>query len=552
MDRNFKWDSDVDPSLLVFLPETMGDMNPPKATGWITISEFIYDEDRSIHGSLHSVMVPRSFEIDFEFGSGWIGNELGDFQIEGWNSIENFSDGLSVNEHGCEIEFLCNGRKPAGSPQWQFDVSQPFIWFWDAYKIGNEWRYLSEGGNEKPLIRITSDNQGWKIETRAAELQCFLAATSKMALFQFEIAKPQREFDGKRFEAETKNSFAKFHYSEYPGIGLSRNMGWKSLEGRFLVSGNFNKTRPRILSWLFDSQEEYGDFIIGADSSGEDVVASSSPDSFKQICSEFESAPGYLTPVFFKREVLDKYIARPSIFRVSATRLECSNLWGIDLSINEYDLVVVYLGDIGERIPREEHKHWICYNVFPEGGIDEGRFRRDFLGQWCDSPDDISGIKSEYTAINSLCRELFGFNLWKAPDSNLKSQIDSLIAPTSRDRAALVSPVLTLTKWLVDSIDHKSIIRFSEGEIKKGTKPLETVEFLFDHAQWPHDLIIFLRSLQGLRSRGGIAHLSNSESEKAFSRLGITGDDAASDFKMITSQLLNAMKTVTSTSSSPQ
>jgi hypothetical protein len=69
------------------------------------------------------------------------------------------------------------------------------------------------------------------------------------------------------------------------------------------------------------------------------------------------------------------------------------DLWGVDISFNSGGLVEVYLGDLGRDLPAAEWGHWQSYNVPPQGMMDEGRFRRDFLNQPANSKDPAGGLQ---------------------------------------------------------------------------------------------------------------------------------------------------------------
>src|SRR3989344_9095942 len=69
-------------------------------------------------------------------------------------------------------------------------------------------------------------------------------------------------------------------------------------------------------------------------------------------------APHFLTRVFFKKEVLDKYYDKPSKYSVNDGYLfyikeNGINEWGMPIDNNAKDCVMAYLGDLG-KMPYEE------------------------------------------------------------------------------------------------------------------------------------------------------------------------------------------------------
>ena len=96
------------------------------------------------------------------------------------------------------------------------------------------------------------------------------------------------------------------------------------------------------------------------------------------ILNESLGKTPFLTPVYFRPEVLRKYYDAPQRYKVETGYLRCVGLWGIPFERRTDDLVQVWLGDLGQ-IPHIDQRHWRTHCVQPPGtGISEARFRRDF------------------------------------------------------------------------------------------------------------------------------------------------------------------------------
>lgn len=87
--------------------------------------------------------------------------------------------------------------------------------------------------------------------------------------------------------------------------------------------------------YSYNETKEYLDYIIGIDEYGEPKSYTSNPDKLSNYFGANPGAPHYLTPVFFKKEVLQRYLSRPDIFSVEAGYLRCQCLWGIEID-NEH------------------------------------------------------------------------------------------------------------------------------------------------------------------------------------------------------------------------
>ena len=99
--------------------------------------------------------------------------------------------------------------------------------------------------------------------------------------------------------------------------------------------------------WPFaddDESEQDVAFIVGIDSVGNPVESTSNP---KKLANFFGVNPGacnYMTPVYFRREVLQKYYSEPERYSVVDGRVSCLSLWicRIDNDLDSH--VVVFLG----------------------------------------------------------------------------------------------------------------------------------------------------------------------------------------------------------------
>jgi hypothetical protein len=113
--------------------------------------------------------------------------------------------------------------------------------------------------------------------------------------------------------------------------------------------------------WPFDKGEEQRQvsFIIGVNEDGENVEYTSDPDRLSNYFGANPEAPNYLTPIYFRREVLSKYYAEPQRYTVSDGLLSCLGLWGCRIDNDLESSVAVFLGDLGRDLPYEERLHGV-------------------------------------------------------------------------------------------------------------------------------------------------------------------------------------------------
>jgi hypothetical protein len=79
--------------------------------------------------------------------------------------------------------------------------------------------------------------------------------------------------------------------------------------------------------WPFESAEEYPEFIIGEDEHGRPVRYTCDPDQLANYFGKNDHALHYLTPVHFRKEVLQKYYDRPELYSVSDGGVRCAAPW---------------------------------------------------------------------------------------------------------------------------------------------------------------------------------------------------------------------------------
>lgn len=490
----------------------------PNPVGWIVVDEHFFTPAE--HGSRGCVLVDAGNEATALEDTTWIGRGLGEFSV--WtspNGDHGCENGLA-EERGVVTEFFVQVRKATGGTTSQIDVSHPFLWFWDAFQVTNGWRYVSASGREHELIRYELSDDAWKVEVRVQELRTFLKTYGKSAVLQLDYVTKVATGGFSRVDDEFRNEWAHVDFHAIADfLTGNERPSMSRLFGQSVLTGQDAARRPR---WEeFHSATEYPDFIYGIDAtSGAHLTHTCDPDALGTYFDEDNSRLHYLTPVYFKRAVLQDYVAEPARYEVTPFHLSCLSLWGVDISINSAGLVEVYLGDIGSKIPHEEWGHWRTHNVPPEGRMEEGRFRRDFLGQWASSPDPIGDLRRARDAANVAATRTLGGDLWRPLPPDLALQYRSLMGPLTDDSSAMIGPLLTIAKVFIDGLDAK-VLKAAVGGAEKDEKSLSLLRRPLSSLGDTADSSKVLRDLYALRSRGGVAHLSNSASKAALAELGI-------------------------------
>jgi hypothetical protein len=281
--------------------------------------------------------------------------------------------------------------------------------------------------------------------------------------------------------------------------------GFSSLLRQYVVLSSRTSRVPRFEEHR--AEVMYPAFIYGLDSStGEPLLHTCDPDQLGTYFDPDNSRLHYLTPVNFKREVLIPYAQEPNRYRLRRSRLECLSLWGLDMSLNSAGVVEVYLGGLGRDLPSDEWGHWLTYNVMPEGRMEEGRFRRDFLNQFAASPDIPSDLRRARDEAAAATERLFGTPVWRPLGEDITPEYESMIGPLSEDPVALQGPLILLAKCFVDAIDPAAL-KALLGDAQSGEKSLSLLGRAAERLGGSRDDVEGLRSLYEVRSAGGFAHL---------------------------------------------
>lgn len=302
--------------------------------------------------------------------------------------------------------------------------------------------------------------------------------------------------------------------------------------------------------WPFEEtkNEQYVSFIIGTNPDGSVKEFTSNPEALSNYFGANPGSPHYLTSVFFRREVLQKYYAEPERYSVEDGYLRCLSLWGIQIDNSHPTHVVAFLGDLGRDLPYREQLHWKQFNVQPppppDPGISETCFRRAFLAQFAE-PESVDLIfRQEYHRLSNAWREKFGWPLFLDPKPGDEHVLQAIHIPVTNSQSELDEQILRLAKLLVDSLNEEELAKavLERGDDEKGISKFE--RFLqgkgFAHTG---EIIRFWRDLQRLRSTGA-AHRKGEAYQKHMDRLGLTGKRGPDVMRTLLARAVAALQTL--------
>jgi len=411
-------------------------------------------------------------------------------------------------------------REFNGMKENYLEIQEEFRLYHNLYKDPKRDVFVKiyDDGNEEDAVVI--ENKQVKIRTKL--LKNYIAA-KQMALAIY--------FENFRYSTEefTENECHLHSYDKRDvNLSFSLHIGsWSS------VSGDNNKTISGLLGkriilpppfkksggWPFEERKaNFEDFIIGTDEEGEHIFYTSNPDKLANYFGANPGAPNFLTPVFFKKEVLAKYYNNPEKYSVEDGYLRCGGLWGLQMDNDHPDVVMVFLGYLGQSLFHSEQLYWKSYNISPEGKISATCFKRSFLAQFADPASEDLTFKSKFIKFSKKWSAKFGWPLFLPLNEKDSHLFTSLHVPVTNDHSEFDSQILAIAKILIDSLNEKEIGRATKADTKELLGIAKFGQFLSEDSLDDHENYIeFLKDLYALRS-SGVGHRKGKRFEKVAKR----------------------------------
>jgi hypothetical protein len=511
---------------------------------WVTVYSLVKNEWEDI--AIFSALIPNDRVTHSLAESSW------DLSIGGampgctrYHDLEEAQVVYYRFGNDSEIEPLVLHRSFHGIRQPYLEILEEFRLYHNLYfdRQNNSYLKFSDSGKEQDVIRITTDS----VTIRTKEIRQFLAIKDMhlaifFEVFRFSGIEAANIPEGQRYASINQGLVNySFHISVDDFPSKPSRKTFSRLWGKKLIPG-FSKEKSGI--WPFDETQpkQYEEFIIGADEDGDPVKHSSAPNELANFFGANPDAPQYVTPVFFRREVLAKYYSQSDIFSVEDGYLRCGGLWGLRMDNNHPKYVTVFLGDLGRDLPHEEQIYWKSFNVIPDGNISNVSLRRNFMAEFTD-PESLDLIfKYVFEQFQDRWYESKRWFLFKPLSDSDQHLFTALHIPLTNDQSEFDSQVLAVTKIMIDSLNEEEIEKAIGGTKVdiKGISKLE--EFLTSQALPDHSgYIKFLRNLQSLRS-SGVGHRKGTKYAKIAKEFGIGAKDLTTVFKDILEQAISMLE----------
>jgi hypothetical protein len=394
------------------------------------------------------------------------------------------------------IELLVIDRDWHGVRPSDVDLAQEFRLLFNLWedRASRTFYDFDESGNAVKSVVI--EKQGVRALTSLvrryqAAKQMYLALYLDSTLWSAELPK-----DDHRWETRDK----RLAYAYYRGSSVTDDRTFSRLLGKRLLAP---PARESCGIAPFERPKKFEEFAVGTNDVGEEVLFTSNPDMLANYFGANPDSPHYLTPVFFRREVLNKYYADTDRYAVEDGYLRCAGLWGVRLDNDQTGHVMVFLGDLGRDMPVDEARYWRSFNIAPpEEGPSETLVRRAFFAQFTDPQSVELRFPRAYAKANEAWESAFGWPLFKPLHEDDRYVLHRLHIPLGDTAGELDEQVLYLAKLVVDSLNEESLAA-TIGK-RKDEKGLAKLGRMLDGLGVPNARTMLkpLADVQGLRSRG--------------------------------------------------
>lgn len=473
----------------------------PDPQGWVTVmstTDWSAKDCRFVFSALAStdsvtdLLSTSDHEVRTQFGTPTLANCDGGAPFD---LNDRYSDG-NIRMEPFVLRRNFHGARPD-----TYEIVQNFALYHDLFFDHERAAYVDLDGEE--IVRVSPSS----MQVREDALRDYLAAR-KMVLVLYHHHRRQRDmqvadvFGTERVDKDLDGDDS--IYQIVIGHFLENGGALSMITGKKIVRP-YDEPLHRDYVSALDRAQDYATYDCQVNNKRVE----------KSCDIESRRQPGpYLTPVFFKKDVMSKY-HDSSRYDVKDGTIWHRDFWYLEFGEND-DLIHVWLGDLG-RIPHSEQLYWKHYNVMPRGGLEGSFVRRELLGDFKPSNSKCEVLLALKSRINSNFQRRFGFELFLDVSSRGTAEPHDL---AHDEETEFNEQMLNLAKSFVDTINKENL---RAGPQDKQTPIRLLSMFLLKHGL-AHDkankLESAFRIIQQLRSKGA-AHPTGPEYEQLLERLGL-------------------------------
>lgn len=432
---------------------------------WVYLYKSFIDKQESYKDDVYimSAMMENEKEykkqllekIDWGFSNDGFGKSTF-YQYGGSDGEIEFSSGRLQKDFDIEFEYTVAIRYFKGDYPPAVEINPELIWYGNL--LLTDKGYIDEETNEVKLIK-----QNNEIKIKRDYLKDYLAAKKKICVMAF---------DNRRFVNDITNISLGQYNKHEKNFAYHIHIGkddfdeykyYSSIIGKAFIEPYESPLHDHY-RYFFPEKEEYHEFIIGINKqTGESILNTCDEKKLSNFFGANKGEPHFLTPVFFSKDVLDRYSNNPDQYNVTDDHITYLNIWSIPFTVNKDSTVSVWLGDLG-RIPYKEQKYWSVFNIKPKGEVNKGFIDRQLNNVWNDSIRIEKRMFQLINQINKSTNSKYGEQMFKdllEGDMQLES---AFILPSNNSITQYQNFLLQLNKLTIERINVTLIDKYFKQE----------------------------------------------------------------------------------------
>lgn len=379
------------------------------------------------------------------------------------------------------------------------------LWYDDK---NDTYTQIQDDGSEIVVVRVTPN----KVDIRRDYIELYLAIR-RINLVIYTDFEKYMDNDGGEVskDVKRKNLVINYFVKDYAELLASD-------KNSFLM--HFRSKQYLRYDKKFDpekqenDQKKYLEFEFAAKKVNNNIkIFSCDPDGLRNFFGKNPKAPFFLTPVFFRKEVLEKYFNSPDKFLVKDGVLFANGLWTLKLDNNHKNVVSVFLGDL-RSLPLSEQYYWKSYNIVTDSKISSVQFNRSFMAEFTDPSQIDLLFRQHYIELHDIWINKLGWPIFRELNEADSYHLSRIRLLTSENQSVFDEIVLSLHKLLVESINVAKLSKIlppieNEKSIDKILRYLSKQDAIVDA-----NFGKFLKELHTLRSASS-AHMKGENYLKA-------------------------------------
>lgn len=194
---------------------------------------------------------------------------------------------------------------------------------------------------------------------------------------------------------------------------------------------------------------------------------------------------GFLAPVYFSLDVLNKYAQNPrytlSILSSTYGSIWCADEWHISFGVNASKQVVMWLGDI-HSLPMKEQQYLLSENIPSAFDLHSDFYDAQIENKWSEGAIENKCLRLREEFSEKVTAK-FGANMYRLPNEIGKT-ISDLQKPIYWEDRHVATVVESLNRIFVESIDEKFLKAFLVAagiKLQDGLRALKLMEKFIEH-----------------------------------------------------------------------